>query len=291
MSPNTVQIERPLRSVDCKVIIASRRSNRSRLQAIRQYSESDAKRLIQRFECLDHANVLSARDCYLDGLSLYALVKDLPLTLQHLVSCPRIYPTELELGSIMSQILAGLHCLSTVGLFHESLSCREILLGLDGMVKIACLEKCIEGSPSESQTRYITALPSIIMSLIQKHEKVKGIVGVDDMHRWPVDSASVGFLSASSLAQSIASLQNHPLVATRRRPAADLVMLARIVFIAAEVPVSYEIEGLLANEASDEAKETTHSKITKVIAVIDDSGHEVSTPADIPHLDNTHPEL
>ncbi|KAI2787064.1 hypothetical protein POX_f07420 [Penicillium oxalicum] len=242
MSPSAVQIGRHLCGADCKVIIASRRSNRSRLQAIRQYSGSDAKSLIQRFECLDHANVLSARDCYLDGPSLYALVEDLPLTLQHLVSCPRIYPTELELGSIMSQILAGLRYLSTVGLSHESLSCREILLGLDGMVKIACLEKCIEGSPSESQTRYITALPSIIMSLIQKHEKVKGISGVDDVHRWPVDSASVGFLSASSLAQSIASLQEHPLVATRHRPAADLVMLARIVFLAAEVPVSYGIE-------------------------------------------------
>ena len=87
-----------------KVIIASRRSNRSRVQAIRQYSESDAKGLIQRFERLDHANVLLTRDCYLYGPFLYALVEDLPLTLEHLVSCPRIYPTEQELGSIMFQV-------------------------------------------------------------------------------------------------------------------------------------------------------------------------------------------
>ncbi|OQD78084.1 hypothetical protein PENANT_c090G02272 [Penicillium antarcticum] len=63
----------------------------------------DAERLIERFGCLDHANILSSRDCYIDSNSLYILVDDLSLTMWDLISSPDIYPTEVELAAIMSQ--------------------------------------------------------------------------------------------------------------------------------------------------------------------------------------------
>lgn len=135
-----------------KVIIASHRSNPSRLQAIREYPRSDTQRLIERFERLNHANILFVRDCYIDGNSLYAFVDDLPCSLDHLVSCHNIYPTEVELGSILSQvhsphsppqtftndceILDGMQYLCSFELSHRFLSCNGILLGLDGTIKI-----------------------------------------------------------------------------------------------------------------------------------------------------------
>lgn len=134
-----------------KVIIATHRSNPSRLQAVREYSKIDAESLIQRFGCLYHANILSSRDCYMDSTSMYAFVDDLPLTLGNLVSSLCIYPTEVELAAIMSQVrhlvsfladnltdkvLNGLCYLGSFGLSHRSLSCREILLGMNGEIKI-----------------------------------------------------------------------------------------------------------------------------------------------------------
>jgi hypothetical protein len=134
-----------------EVIIATHRSNPSRLRAVREYPKADAERLIQRFGCLDHANILSSRDCYIDANSVYFFVEDLPLTLWNVVSSPDIYPTELELAAIMSQvslivsifvdkltdkILDGLCYLSSFGLTHQSLSCGGILLGTNGRVKI-----------------------------------------------------------------------------------------------------------------------------------------------------------
>lgn len=44
------------------------------------------------------------------------------------------------------------------------------------------------------------------MALMQKYEKDAGIIGVDDLSRWPVDSDAVGFLSAVSTG-SIESLR------------------------------------------------------------------------------------
>lgn len=87
-----------------KVIIATQRSNPSRVQAVREYPKSGAEKLIQRFNCLRHANILSSRDCYIDSNHLYAFVDDFPLTLGNLVSAPGIYPTEVEMAAIMSQV-------------------------------------------------------------------------------------------------------------------------------------------------------------------------------------------
>lgn len=44
------------------------------------------------------------------------------------------------------------------------------------------------------------------MKLMQKYTKDEGIIGVDDMDRWPMDSHAVGFLSAITSATSIPEL-------------------------------------------------------------------------------------
>lgn len=111
------------------------------------------------------------------------------------------------------------------GLARQNLSCNEILLNLDGMIKIgrlgflrcsicsvadppsACLEAFTESSPGESHVQFTASIPSITMALMQKEEKGLGIAGVHDVKRWPVDSDAVGFLSAASVAGTIQKLQ------------------------------------------------------------------------------------
>lgn len=45
------------------------------------------------------------------------------------------------------------------------------------------------------------------MELMQKYVKDDGMVGVDDVDRWPVDSDAFGFLSAISTTESIETLK------------------------------------------------------------------------------------
>ncbi|KAJ5264903.1 hypothetical protein N7505_007696 [Penicillium chrysogenum] len=45
-----------------------------------------------------------------------------------------------------------------------------------------------------------------MMRLMQKNGKNQGVVGVNDLERWPIDSAAVEFLSATETAESIESL-------------------------------------------------------------------------------------
>jgi hypothetical protein len=47
-----------------------------------------------------------------------------------------------------------------------------------------------------------------MMRLMQKNGKDQGVVGVNDLERWPIDSAAVEFLTATETAESIKSLRN-----------------------------------------------------------------------------------
>ncbi|KAJ5642544.1 hypothetical protein N7490_006544 [Penicillium lividum] len=223
------------------VIIAARRTRPSRVVAFRKFRRKDARRLVDRFGRLEHANVVYVRECYIDGDSMFALGDDLPLTLAHIVSCVDLYPTEVQLGSILSQTLDGAWYLAASGLSHQSFSCCKILFGLDGIVKIACWDYCVDCAPGQAEAAYLAALPSLTMRLMQKFDKEGGVAGVDDLERWPVDSNAVRFLSATATTVSIESLKEQPLVATKYCSASDLVILARTVLLASQVPCTYEL--------------------------------------------------
>lgn len=87
-----------------KVTITTRRTHPSRIVAIRTYAKENARRIIYRFERLEHRNVLLLRECYMYEDLAFFLVDDLPLTLTHVVAFPSVYPNETELESIVSQI-------------------------------------------------------------------------------------------------------------------------------------------------------------------------------------------
>lgn len=95
------------------VIIAARRTRPSRVVAFRKFRRQDAKRLVDRFGRLSHTNIVCVRECYIDGPSMFALGDDLPLTLAHIVSCVDLYPTEVQLGSILSQVCRSWYLVGT----------------------------------------------------------------------------------------------------------------------------------------------------------------------------------
>ncbi|KAF3403916.1 hypothetical protein F1880_010281 [Penicillium rolfsii] len=222
------------------VFIASRRSRPSQVVAIREYTKGDVVKMRRLYGILDHINVLTARECFITEGRIYALVHDLPLTLEQLVGCRSLYPTETELASMVWQILDGLCYLNDTGLEHQFLTCRSILLGLDGIIKIASLEFCLDRPPGLVQSVYIKKLASITMEIMQKYVKDDGMVGIDDVERWPVDSDAFRFLSALSAATSIESLKEQPLVRKKSQLVGELVLLARSILVSARMFYSYE---------------------------------------------------
>jgi hypothetical protein len=103
-----------VREVAGQVIIVADRSRLSRMRTFREYDKADAEKLIRYFRSFKHLNILTAQECYEDQSSMYALVDHFPLTLNDLICCHTLYPTEAELASIISQVNVQLKSKCTV---------------------------------------------------------------------------------------------------------------------------------------------------------------------------------
>jgi hypothetical protein len=93
---------------DCRlagrVIIAVQKSRPHRIKAIREFPPEHAGKILQFFYTVQHKNILSTNECYRDKGRVFALVKDCPLTLEHLVS---LKLDQHILGAIIFQVRRG----------------------------------------------------------------------------------------------------------------------------------------------------------------------------------------
>ncbi|KAL4960566.1 uncharacterized protein BDV14DRAFT_192866 [Aspergillus stella-maris] len=219
-----------------KVITAVQRSRPYRIKAIREYPDT-AGNVLRLLNTVRHRNILSTNECYRDDGQIYVLVEDCPITLEHLVT---LSPDQESLGAIIHQLLDGLAYLIALGFEHTRLVCSNILLTTNGTVKIAGLEHCTRRMPKQSHTAAIAAVASITMRLMQSYEMDNGVVGIDDIERWPIDSEAFQFLEATSSAMSIDDLLEHQFVANQH--ALDgLVALSRLAPIATKTFYSYQV--------------------------------------------------
>lgn len=72
---------------------------------------------------------------------------------------------------------------------------------------IAGLESCVDCLPNQAQKHSLQALSTVVMELMQTYGKDDGVVGVDDLDRWSVDSDAFGFLSTVSSTVSVEALK------------------------------------------------------------------------------------
>ena len=84
---------------------------------------------------------------------------------------------------------------------------RDAACGRPGWLtgKTAGQESCHTADRSCSSD--VSALGYITVELMQKYENDSGIIGVEDMNRWPADSEAVNFLSMTTSAGSVDELK------------------------------------------------------------------------------------
>ncbi|CAG8023672.1 unnamed protein product [Penicillium nalgiovense] len=73
-----------------------------------------------------------------------------------------------------------------------------------------------------------------------KYDKYQGVIGLNDLERWLIDSAAVEFLSATETVELIRSLINQPLLAGKHRLSDDLVVLVRVALLPTSLNCIYD---------------------------------------------------
>ncbi|KAF8855967.1 kinase-like protein [Acephala macrosclerotiorum] len=194
--------------------VAVRKAPFVKLVHVRAFSIQAAAETLHVFRQLQHRNLVSALEAFTIDDGLYIVLEHMPISLERIVRSPA-YPDERQLAAILGQVVTGMAYLTAEGFEHWSLTCSNILLNMDGDVKIANQECCHVISQPKGEPRNIRAkaLSLITMELMQKYVKEDGAIGVDNLDRWPLSSNAVKFLFATTSIASAAELLEHSLLA------------------------------------------------------------------------------
>ncbi|KAL4891359.1 hypothetical protein BDV59DRAFT_67935 [Aspergillus ambiguus] len=198
------------KSYDCdlagKVTVCTRQSGCRGPWAIRQYPREDADRILRILRSIRHAKVASVLECFRTPDTLYTIGRFYPLTLDHIVAC-KAFPNDQQLAAIMSQFVDGLSYLVSNNFHNPSLDSSYVLMNLEGDIQIARLDCLSERPPGKIQASDLYPVARVLMQLMQKYVKDDGAIGLDNIDRWPADSAALEFLSATTSAGSFEGLK------------------------------------------------------------------------------------
>jgi hypothetical protein len=75
----------------------------SKVITVRAFYKKKAAMWLQVLQQTQHPNIIAAREIFKDHSTTYFIINDLPLTLEHLVTCD-IFPSKLQLASILAQV-------------------------------------------------------------------------------------------------------------------------------------------------------------------------------------------
>lgn len=74
-----------------------------RLVAVRTIQGKSVDETLQRFKDIQHPNILSSKECFVDGELVFMLHDDISVSLEHIVAC-EAYLDEVELAAILAQV-------------------------------------------------------------------------------------------------------------------------------------------------------------------------------------------
>ncbi|KAL4984461.1 hypothetical protein BDW68DRAFT_180651 [Aspergillus falconensis] len=192
------------------------------LLVVRTYDQSRVP-VSQALQATTHENIITVREAFKYDGGIYIVHEYLPLSLDRIVGSP-IYPDEVQLASILGQVIDGLLHLESNGIQVDSLQCSEILLGLGGDVKIGKFELVPARGSFRSQN--VELLKRITLELMEGSDAGQRSTGVRNLHRWPLGSDAVDFVSATTSAASLEDLRKHALISNISWGKGHLVWLA-----------------------------------------------------------------
>ncbi|OCK76194.1 hypothetical protein K432DRAFT_396643 [Lepidopterella palustris CBS 459.81] len=129
------------------------------LYDVRTVTGDNTQKLRAQLRQIDHPSFIQIRQVFESKAKLYIVCEHAECSLKEVVFSP-VYPSEIQLASIMSQVLDGILYMASLEFVHSELSYEKLILSKDGDVRI--------GTKSADQNRDIRALGSILFSLMEK---------------------------------------------------------------------------------------------------------------------------
>ncbi|KIW79857.1 hypothetical protein Z517_06472 [Fonsecaea pedrosoi CBS 271.37] len=162
-------------------------------------TEEQIKRLCE----LKHKNLVQTYEVFSYEGVYYTVSNHEAISLNHFIACDKSL-NEAQLASIFAQSLEGIAYLATHGLRHSEIICPNILVSLEGVVKIANLELCQNGARAPAK-QDLAALGSAVMSVMNKKHVEKGKFSIMNPSLWSSEAISFLSLTMDSTYEALSS--------------------------------------------------------------------------------------
>ncbi|KAH7111264.1 kinase-like domain-containing protein [Dendryphion nanum] len=172
------------------------------LFTMHSFSSSGADKKLYMLRQLKHANLLASLEIFSFQDAHYVISEHTEVSCEEFIVAR---PDEIQLAAIIRQVIDAISYLVSQNLVHGSITCSNILLTKDGVIKIANYENSTERS-SENAFEDVKALGQVMKQLMEKGT-VKGRLGLRQPSDWSQEA--VDFLSLTMTA-SPTKLAEHP---------------------------------------------------------------------------------
>ncbi|KAF2178254.1 hypothetical protein K469DRAFT_461377, partial [Zopfia rhizophila CBS 207.26] len=157
------------------------------LFTMRSFSSSGADKKLYMLRQLKHPNLLASIEVFSFQDTYYLISEHAEISCEEFIVAR---PDEIQLAAIIRQMNA-ISYLVTQNLTHGAITCSNILLTKDGVVKIANWESCTKRS-SENDFEDVKALGQVMKQLMEMGTE-NGRLGLQQPFNWSTEA--VDFLS------------------------------------------------------------------------------------------------
>ncbi|KAH8772387.1 kinase-like domain-containing protein [Hyaloscypha finlandica] len=131
-----------------------------------------------------HENFLTCYEIFVYDGAIFTVSECMAISLTDL-NGSAIPPNEIQMATIIHQVLRGLDFLASRNMIHQDITCSTILLSLRGDVKVANPEGCINVGPRSPEMREdIEALGFVMLQLMERGSRRRERLALEHPDKW-----------------------------------------------------------------------------------------------------------
>ncbi|CZR65351.1 uncharacterized protein PAC_15251 [Phialocephala subalpina] len=193
------------RELGASVVVACKNPATFELFAVKCMAGSEVNDQAQALRQVRHENFLTCYEIFVCDDAIFTVSECMAISLTDL-NGSAIQPNEIQIATIIHQVLKGLDFLASRDMMHRNITCSTILLSLRGDVKVANPEGCINIGPRSPEMREDTeALGFVMLQLMERGSRRRERLALEHPDKWSPQADKFLQSTASNSARELLS--------------------------------------------------------------------------------------
>jgi len=190
------------RDLGGSVLIVYKRQATSQLFAMKDIPKVETDLAVQVLRKVRHEYLVCPYEVFEDKSTAYIIFEYMAVSLDN-INSSALHPNELQVSTIIRQVLNGIAFLASKGMMHGNITCGNVLISREGDVKIANPQECIDISSTKGHNviKDTEALGQVMLQLMERGANYSGLPSLKEPSRWSAETREFLKLTTSASIQ------------------------------------------------------------------------------------------